>query len=71
MDFRQAGLKYRLDLKKGVDHPSVELLVALFSNFGARIGHWPGGLIRSLVGQRIEDIGHRNDPPNQRYICAR
>ena len=46
----------------------IEVRAAESTQLRDRLLERPGALIRTLVGERIEHIGERNDPSAERYV---
>ena len=53
-----------------VDDLGIELPGALPFDFGDGLGDRPGRLVRPLLRQRIEHVGHRDDAADERDLVA-
>src|SRR5262245_40733701 len=58
------------DPQEGVDERRIELPRSLTIDLGNRLADGPGGLVRPLLGERIEDVDDRHDPSRERYRVA-
>ena len=59
------------DPQKGVDERRIEMAPALPFHFGDRLVDRPRFLVGTLLNQRVEDVGDRDDPAGQRNRIPR
>src|SRR6266851_366929 len=53
-----------------LDHRRVELQPGEASHLANRVWHGPRRLVRPFMGERVEDIGDRDDAAAERYLVA-